>query len=431
MLRRTLLSGIGSALVVRAAEPDLLAIAAAHVKLAEAGRVKTQLWGRIAGSVEEHASARLLARQLRPYVQSVKLESFSFDAHRPRRWEVRLSGRTLPSAMPAPFDARFPEDVAQAPVLRVSPDQDWSVARGKWAFLESGTQGSAASTLVREKLLYNRAVDAGAAGLLFSLPTPHGLWRSIVPVDKAYALKDDRHPDGRRPLPCFSLDADDGAAIRDGAIVYSSIRYEPELRHQAFNTVGFLPGGGETGVAIFSHLDSFFSGANDDATGIAATVGIAHRLSRLPRAARKADFYFVGLSAHHDGAAGMRAFLAAAPSRFARLRQLILLEHLDAVDSELNNQRMAFLGAKGWPEVRAALATLVKQSGVMTIDPPMQDACIADLLVTCGQVNSFCLIAAPPFYHTDHDTLDKIGRTGIEAAVDFHMRLLQITGAIA
>ena len=38
--------------------------------------------------------------------------------------------------------------------------------------------------------------------------------------------------------------------------------------------------------------------------------------------------------------------------------------------------------------------------------------------MTCGNVKSFCLMNARPIYHTDHDTLDKISRAGLEAAVD-------------
>jgi hypothetical protein len=41
------------------------------------------------------------------------------------------------------------------------------------------------------------------------------------------------------------------------------------------------------------------------------------------------------------------------------------------------------------------------------------------------------LIKAPPYYHTDHDTMDKISRAGIEAAVDFHRLLLEAVGALA
>jgi hypothetical protein len=67
----------------------------------------------------------------------------------------------------------------------------------------------------------------------------------------------------------------------------------------------------------------------------------------------------------------------------------------------------------------------------MTTNPQTADACIGDLLVICGELPSFCLIQAPPYYHTDHDTIDKISRAGIEASVDFHVLLLEAIGALA
>ena len=47
----------------------------------------------------------------------------------------------------------------------------------------------------------------------------------------------------------------------------------------------------------------------DNATGIATMVGIAGKLADLPLNSRLADFHFLGLAAHHDAGAGMRAFL--------------------------------------------------------------------------------------------------------------------------
>ena len=206
------------------------------------------------------------------------------------------------------------------------------------------------------------------------------------------------------------------------------------LRHEGRNVVGYLPGSGGFSAGIMCHIDSFFTGACDNASGIAAMVGLAAALSRLPAQARKPDIHFLGLSAHHDEAAGMRDWVARDAGRFARIRHLFLLEHDDALDSDEglaagwrmppNNNRIAFLGSKGWPKVRALLPDLAAKSGVMTVAPQMQDACIADLFVTCGKVKSVCLMNTPPFYHTDHDTVDRISDRGIRNAVDFHMMLL-------
>jgi peptidase M28-like protein len=424
----------------------LLRIAAEHVRIAEADRGRSALWRRLGGSVAEHTSARLFEKQIRPYLRSSKLEPFNFTAHRPTNWSFAIGAPTeMISAMPTPFDARFPDGEVRAPLLLVADDSQWNAVRGKWAFVRATVQGSSARNSIRDGNLYKRAVEAGAAGLIFSLPMKPGRWRAVVPVDKAYALRDEAYPDKRRPVPCFCVDAQDGELLERAAaaakVVSAQVSYESKVDREGASVVGYLPGKGQLDVVFFNHLDSFVSGANDDASGLATTVGLAHRLSRLPLEKRRADFFFVALSAHHDGAEGMRAFADQYPNIFYNATQAILIEHTDAQGgreakaagwpARLNDLRQAYLGGKGWPEVRAALPKLVKETGVMSITPPMVDACIGDLLAICDQTKSFCLIQAPPYYHTDHDTLDKISRAGLEASVDFHMRLLEVTGALA
>lgn len=426
--------------------PDLLRIAAEHVRVAEADRGRSELWGRLGGSSAEHAAARLFEKQIKPYVRSSKLGPFKFKAYRPTNWSLAIQGGAqMISAMPTPFDARFPDGEVRAALLLVAKESDWNAARGKWAFVRATMQGSSARNSIRDGNLYKRAVEAGAAGLIFSLPLTPERWRAVVPIDKAYALRDEAYPDKRRPSPCFCVDAQDGEQLERAAVearvVSARVSYESRVDREGINVVGYLPGKGQLGVVFFNHLDSFFSGANDDASGLATTVGIAHRLSLLSVEKRPADFFFVALSAHHDGAEGMRAFADQYPNIFYNATQAILIEHTDAQGgreakaagwpARLNDLRQAYLGSKGWPEVRAALPKLVKKSGVMSITPPMLDACIGDLLAVCDQTKSFCLIQAPPYYHTDHDTLDKISRQGLEASVDFHTRLLEVTGALA
>jgi hypothetical protein len=347
--------------------------------------------------------------------------------------------------MPTPFHARFPDGTVRAPLAIVAGDSDWEAVRGKWALTRATLQGSPARNSIREGNLYKRAVDAGAAGFIFSLPMKPGRWKAVVPIDKAfYAVPDETYPEGRRPIPCFCVDASDGEFLERAAsemrMVAASIEYEPGTAREGLNVVSCLPGTHKFGVALFCHLDGFFSGANDNASGLATTVGLAHRLSRLPLEKRLADVFFVALSAHHDGAEGMRAFADLDHKRFANLTQAILVEHTDAQGGSegkasgwpvrLNDLRQAYLGSKGWPEIRAALPALVKESGVMSVTPQAVDSCIGDLLVVCDRQNSFSLMQAPPYYHTDHDTLDKISNAGLEAAVDFHMRLLEVTGAL-
>lgn len=422
MKRRAFLSTMLAAAVppnVAEATPDLREIAAAYVRLAEADRQGRQLWGRLGGSETERAAAALLARQLQ--LPGTRLEPVTVAAHRPVRCTVTVEpGGELQSATPVPFNARFPEAPISAKVAR-------DPVGGAWWLVQGTIKGSVASNSIRDGKCYQRAVEAGAAGLLFSLP---GATRFVPPLDKPFADLDENYPDGRRPIPCFCLSEPDAARLALGANVTAEIHFHPRIRWEGQNVVAQLRGRGKQRVAIFAHLDGFFYGAVDNATGLATLVGMARRLKALPAASRLADFSFVGLSAHHDSSAGMRAFRDSDKPRFAALDYLILLEHTDALPPPQNNQRQAFLGKRGWPEVRQALPRLVEESGLMSVPPAIADACIGDLLVTCAEKPGFCLIQAPPSYHTDLDTLDKVSREGLERAVDFHMRLLKVTGGL-
>jgi len=174
----------------------LFRIAAEHVRLAEANRGHSELWGRLGGSSAEHAAARLFEKQIKPYVRSSKLEPFKFRAYRPADWSVAIQGGAqMISAMPTPFDARFPDREVRAPLLLIEKDSDWNVVSGRWAFVRATMQGSSARNSIREGNLYKRAAESGAAGLIFSLPLSPERWRAVVPIDKAYALRDEAYPD--------------------------------------------------------------------------------------------------------------------------------------------------------------------------------------------------------------------------------------------
>lgn len=345
--------------------------------------------------------------------------------------------------MPAPFDAWMP-DIEATPIVQVRSDSDWARVRGAVAFLEATTDGSAARTNVRAQKLYQRAVDSGALGFVFSLPTPAGRWRSVVPVDKPFATADTFFPNHRRPIPCFSVDRDDGARLREAAAAGSTlsidIEFDPSRQRKGLNVVGAVDGTGPDWVMLACHLDSFFSGANDDASGIAVLVGLSRRIARLPLSARLANFWFVGLSGHHDEGAGMRAFSQTDPKRMEGIKTAILLEHLDmhfgddaperAIEVPLTDLRAAYVGPSGWPEIEPVLGKLVMDSGLMSGPPRVVRECIADLFVICGEVQPFSLMAAPPFYHTDHDTMDKLTEDGLQRAVEFHLLLLDAAGYI-
>ena len=130
----------------------------------------------------------------------------------------------------------------------------------------------------------------------------------------------------------------------------------------------------------------------------------------------------------------MRAFLDADPARASGISEVLLLEHLDAKGN--NDRRAAYYGPRGWPEVEAATPRLCRETSLCLAEPAPVRAMISDLFVLGERLadppqwKTFCLIQSPPFYHSDHDTLENISREGVERAVEFHWRLLRETGAL-
>lgn len=424
---------------------NLLEIARGHVELAEASQSETMLWGRVGGSEAERESARLLAMQLSPWVNVRPPEPVEFEAYRPQHWTLSTTnGISLSSAMPAPFDAKFPISTV-APIHHITQDSDWDAARGKWAFIEADMPYAPSATSVRQDLLYQKAIDHGAAGFLFSLPHPEGDWKTVVPVDKPFTKRDTFFPDHIRPIPSFCISSDDAKlllqSLESETALTSTIEYHPETSQKALNTIAKLNNDSDKTVLIAAHLDSFFSGAVDDASGIAVLVGLAHALANMPEESRKTNFIFAGIAAHHDEGAGIRAFVAEEPDRLDSIETFILLEHLDAHHGDdagksdwpetLNDQRSVYIGPNGWPGVEPHLNTLVQESDLMAELTTITHACVADLFVTCDQLQSFTLIQGPPYYHTNHDTIDKLTEQGLQNAVQFHLHLLETAGYIS
>jgi len=453
--RRTWLAGTAGAMAAPLIAPTALAqrasqenfalgLAAEYVKIAQETENERGLWGRIGGSAAERKATYAFARQIAQYVDEVGTETFTFNAHRPDSWTLRIQGGArLRTAMPAPFDARFPDGRSSAPVKAIEEEADWDHVDGCWVYVELEEIGR---NNVRDNLLYQRAVSANAAGLLFSLPATLGSqrWRAVLPVDKPYAVHDARYPDGHRPIPCFCIDAADGrsvaaATVKEAEIV-SLIQYAEETELEAKNAVGMLSGSGDMNILLTAHLDSFFQGANDDASGLATMAMVARRLSELPIESRNATIWFAACAAHHDRGEGLRAFVNEDPARFEALNACIAIEHVDAQlgpegkeagwPDTLNERRAAFVGPNGWPEIEAVLPELVQETGLMNSAPPVRKACISDLHVVCADKPTFCLIQSPPYYHTDHDTLDKITGEGILNAAEFHLRILETIGAV-
>lgn len=422
---------------------NLLDVAAGHVGIAEKSKSDFQLWGRIGGSRAEGESGSLLASQLAPWVNRVQQESFPFEASRPISWQLNLSGATrLESAVPAPATARFPDGPAAAPLQMISTDADWGQAGGRWAFIPARTGDTIDRNRVRDEDLYSRALEAGAFGLVFALPTPAGSWKSVAEVDFNRQKAEERFERGLRPIPCYCVDSEDGQRLAEAAPgapeLRSEILFEPMTRRNGVNIVGMLRGPaaspiGPGAIGIFANLDGYFSGATDNASGLAAMVGIAQRLALAPRLARRSDVYFVGLSAWQDDKAGLKAFIEAAPKRFSNIHQFYFLArpggHNPGRSGE-DNPGVVYVGNASWGSVAQALPAIFSESGFQGGTAPIVRSSPLGFDLGGKRKRSFCLQKTPIQSMTDHDTIDTVSIEDLNRATEFHLRLIETAGAL-
>jgi Zn-dependent M28 family amino/carboxypeptidase len=116
---------------------------------------------------------------------------------------------------------------------------------------------------------------------------------------------------GAAGLPAFSIGTDDMNALeallekaRAKAHVKLDIEMRPGLRDAS--VWGTLPGVSDESIIVMAHHDAFYTGALDNASGMAVMLGLAEYYSKIPRAERPRTLKFVTTSGHHAGSAGTK-----------------------------------------------------------------------------------------------------------------------------
>ena len=113
----------------------------------------------------------------------------------------------------------------------------------------------------------------------------------------------------------------------------------------AFNVLGLLPGTSDEVVMVTAHYDHvgeapqgddrIFNGANDNASGVAAMLSLAHALARAPTQARR-TIAFVAFCGEEHHFLGSTAFAAAPPFGLGKVVAMLNLEmlgHSDPADA--------------------------------------------------------------------------------------------------
>ncbi len=117
-------------------------------------------------------------------------------------------------------------------------------------------------------------------------------------------------PEGPGAVPTLTISQDEGFMLRDmltaGQKINISLKLDIEERENVpiENVYATLPGLSDEQVIVLTHVDGFFQGAMDNASGMATGIDIARHYAAIPKAKRKRTMVFVAIPDHHHGENG-------------------------------------------------------------------------------------------------------------------------------
>lgn len=290
---------------------------------------------------------------------------------------------------------------------------------------------------------YHRAAELGAVAMFVTSDAPDNL---IRPTSSGKNALDDN------PIPAFQLGARDLATMRRAAHNGGRATWNLDATHvdgQTHDVIGMLPGSGEMGgkIMVCAHYDGWFSGALDNATGVAGLIGLAEHFASLPRQERPRDMIFLGVTGHDAGYphGGVAHWLSQNEEQVADLDLFMNLDHLAAAGEEhisgtgiidmlgLSVERPGDEERALFTTVHPALARtfvphLLKNGLILTVVLPTVPTVNAngDLEGAMGERGVPCvnLTMATPHYHTELDTPDRVPPAQLSRAVIAHRDFL-------
>lgn len=289
---------------------------------------------------------------------------------------------------------------------------------------------------------YQRAAELGAAAMFVTSDAPDNL---IRPTSSSQNYLDDN------PIPAFQLGARDLGQLRAVADTGAQVAWHLDAYHEDGTThdiVARLPGSGALPgqLVICAHYDAWFSGALDNATGVAGLIGLAEHFGGLGTEQRPRDLLFLGVTGHDTGFpyGGMTHWLEQNTHQIDSIELFMNLDHLAAHGEEhlsgagiidglgLNLERpgdeeRALFTTHHPALARTFLPHLVTYGVLAGVFPTVPEVnANRDLEGATGTLGipSVNLTMATPHYHTVEDTPERIPPEQLSRSVRAHRDFL-------
>jgi len=402
-----------------------------------------QLWGRITGSPEDEETAQWILQKLRGMgITDVHQERLDLPPQTvPKSWEAVISsaGKTLKlesavAARGAPGTPNASTLDLEAVYVGLGTEADFAGrdVKGKAVFVYAEALPGAWKTSGTSYGAGRRAEERGAAAVFLTVGIP-GNFRTAVGA-------------GTTRVPGFTLGFRDGATVREmieqaprGSAPHVKVRSDIEsVAGEKTSLVwGVIPGMTDEKIIVNAHRDGYFDASDDNATGVATSLGLAEYFARLPKAKRQRTIVILSNPGHHNTAVGNQWLTAHKDTFFAKAALLINSEHTGQYGADFYGYRLLptntpwnfdwYVGGG------AKLAPIVTRDWDLFGISRYASATAGgsgDLGALDHLAPSIDLIQATPFYHSDHDTPETISPWCIENVTRAYAKIVDDLNAV-
>src|SRR5215471_5199286 len=385
-------------------------------------------WGRIAGTKYEAMTGDLIEAKFKSLgLSDIHRKEFPLRPQWfPTDWSlVATQGTktqtfktTLPAISSVPTKGELDVDAVWVG-LGTAADFAGRDVRGKavvfHTMLAPGEMGQSA---VFEGTIH-RAEEAGAVALvgIWGYYDNYAVWQSLGRTVYSADVK----------IPGFWMGFEDGKRLRDqlaAGPTRVNLGLTTEMREdlKTQSVYGTLRGNTDENVVVLAHMDGWFDGALDNASGLSVMLTLAEHFSKLPQSSRRRNMIFVGTAGHHVGSPNSTYLRDERRDILTKTALLINCEHVAAAQT-LNwstklREATSVAPRRWWVNGSPRLFDIVLNAyhtfGVNIVGD-MDPSASGEMGAIDTLAPSIQIIHSPEIKHTDHDIPEIVPAVGLES----------------
>jgi Zn-dependent M28 family amino/carboxypeptidase len=291
---------------------------------------------------------------------------------------------------------------------------------------------------------YDRAMENGAGGYIqFFTNTPGNAFQ----LTDAGSLLGEADA-GANTLPGLSIGKEDARYLK-ALLEKGEVRVRMTLKGQdretdTYTIMAMLPGRTDDIILIDTHYCSIFTGAFDNATGVASSLALARYFSEIPESERDKTllFNFYGSHEYAGCNVGANKFYKRHPELIEKLVIDIGLDHMAAYPWKEYFGHMTRI--RPWtpvPGMDQPRGVFISENPALysIVFPAIFKYRLIPFLVFPNKLMAMCetgvlynqgiaalrITQCPPWYHTPLDTMDKFSPSQLKRAVDAHIEIVE------